>query len=267
MDSKIVVYGICMALVIAALAFWFHTMSLDELNHELLQARADANAIVGDADQIKSQITMRREVASLLSELSQQEAVNRRLRDEIETLRDASRNIGFSFRSAIAKARERLVGREILELVLKNGMRLRRVKVQSINDFEVVLSHDGGIMKTTVEDLPESITEMLLYQLHPGATVSGSTGSPSSSAGAASLGSFGASRPSATSTSDRLVNAGISSGVGRASNEDSPRPASKSLPAAGSVLPHGATRESLGRLYIPNRGWVDRRILDAESKR
>lgn len=250
MDSKIVVYGICMAMIIAALAFWFHMLSVDEINSELLLARQETATMSNDFELLSRQLAVRKEVAALLGAVTVMETNNRQLEAEIEQIRKSKVGAVAAYRDAISRVREQWVGKELPSLSLRSGVSLHQVKVQSLGEKEVVLKHDGGIVKVAMDDLPESITNMLLFKFNVESVFDGSDKAGSK---------FRADR---TMASDRLAS------EGKRMAPDSPISRSNSFirPSSPNGLPGGATRESLGRLYIPGRGWVERRTVETEQR-
>lgn len=247
MDGKITVYALCLAMVIAASFFWNQMIALDELEGELRAHQQDEASLRADLQRHSAMLGARREVVAQLGALSVLEEGNRRQEAEIESLRESKLVVIKGFREAIAQSRANLVGREYPEMTLANGVKLQRIKIMSIDDREVIMSHDGGIIKLEPSDLPSNLLEMISHRFSvPG------------DARPADLEAM--SRPlTNTRVSDELVR-DASKRVNMAA-ELKVAPAPKFQP-----LPGGATRESLGRLFIPGRGWVDRKKVEAQPQ-
>jgi hypothetical protein len=169
MDGKIIVYGFCLALVVAGSLFWQYTMDIDEAQKEMLLARQQVNAAEEGVKQARAWLNARKEAAALIAAAAVIEKKNADLNDEIKKLRDRRKEIARIFQTTLERVREETQGMQLPELVLKTGATYRNVKIQSVTEALTVLQHSGGVSKIPTPELPDHLQDRLRYGFIPGA--------------------------------------------------------------------------------------------------
>ncbi|MBV6500474.1 MAG: hypothetical protein CJBNEKGG_02953 [Prosthecobacter sp.] len=190
MDAKIIIYGFCLALVIAGSFFWRYTMQIDEAEKEMLLARQQMNASEDGVKQAKGWLAARKEAAALIAAAAVIEKDNKALKEAVDALQRKKTEIIKVFNSSIQRARQETVGMEFPDLQLNSGARFRDVKIQSIDESLVVLKHSEGVSKVPTSAMPSELMDRLRFGFIPG-----TTGSPAG-ASASSSGSNGQKTPS-----------------------------------------------------------------------
>lgn len=168
MDGKIIVYGFCLALVIAGSLFWQYTMDIDEAQKDMLLARQQVNAAEDGVKQARAWHHARKEAAALIAAGAVIEKKNEELRQEISKLREKRKEVARIFQSSLQRVRDETQGMQLQELVLKTGVKFRNVKIQSVDENLAVLQHAEGVSKVPTEELPAEIQDRLRYGFVPG---------------------------------------------------------------------------------------------------
>lgn len=241
MEVKIFVYGLCLAAIVAAVSFWQYTMSIDEAQHEVLMARDQQNSTEDGLKRAKEWLVARKEAAALIKASSVIEADNTAILEEIKKAQNERTEIAKNFMSTIERVRSSLNGALFPTVTLTTGATLTNAKVQSLDQETTVFQHSGGVSKVPTTTLPSDFQDKLRYGFNPGGlgqVIPISKGS---------TGSF-------TSVSDKIARTGMTSEGTKAEKDLSKREASPPQPAA--KTPAG-TRQSLGRTYVPGKGWIN----------
>lgn len=244
MDAKIFVYGFCLVAITAGSSFWSYTMGIDEAQKDVFSARQQLAVSEEGIKQAKAWLTARKEASALISAAAIIEKDNEALRGEIASARTQRRDVSKVFTSTVERARSLFVGTMHPELTLSTGAKFRNAKVQSFDSEITVLQHSEGVSKVPTAALPPEIQDRLRYGFNPGGL--GNDSKPTSYNSNANL-----------SASDRVARLGMSSAPVVSPGGESTTPAavtySSSEPATS--VPVEGQRESLGRVYVPGKGW------------
>lgn len=170
MDAKIIIYGFCLALVIAGSFFWRYTMQIDEAEKEMLLARQQMNASEDGVKQANGWLAARKEAAALIAAATVIEKDNKTLKDAVEVLQKKKAEMIKVFNSSIQRARQETAGMEFPELLLNSGVRFKKVKIQSVDESLVVLQHSEGVSKVPTSSLPAELVDRLRFGFMPGTT-------------------------------------------------------------------------------------------------
>lgn len=247
MDAKIIIYGFCLVAIIAGASFWSYTMGIDEAQKDVFSARQQLAVAEDSIKQAKAWLSARKEAAALISAAAIIEKDNEALRGEIAAVRSKRRDVAKVFVSTIERGRNEFVGITLPELTLSTGAKFRNAKIQSLDSEITVLQHSEGVSKVSTTELPAEIQDRLRYGFNPGGL--GVSGNESKST----------SSNSSSSASDRIVRLGMSSApvVSPGGESAPPAPATygSSEPVTTASAPVAGQKESLGRVYVPGKGW------------
>lgn len=244
MDAKVIIYGFCLVAIIAGASFWSYTMGIDEAQKDVFSARQQLAVADESIKQAKAWLSARKEAAALISAAAIIEKDNEALRGEIAAVHTKRRDVAKVFVSTIERARNEFVGITLPELTLSTGARFRNAKVQSFDSEITVLQHSEGVSKVATTELPPEIQDRLRYGFNPGGL------------GVTSKESKSTSSNSSSTASDRIVRLGMSTApvVSPDGESTTPEPATygSSEPVTAAVE---GQKESLGRVYVPGKGW------------
>jgi hypothetical protein len=239
MDAKIIVYGFCLVAIICGASFWSYTMGIDDAQKDVFSARQQLAVIEDSMKQAKGWLKARKEAAALISAASIIEKENEALRNEIASIRGQRRDVAKVYTSSIERARTEFVGTTLPEVSLASGTRFRNAKIQSLDSEITVIHHSEGVSKVPTADLPPEIQDRLRYGFNPGGLGSQSKEKKDTS--------------STTTASDRAMRLGLSSApVASPTTEDRAAPAISAPQTPAEAV---GQRESLGRVFIPGKGW------------
>jgi hypothetical protein len=181
MDAKIIIYGFCLALVIAGSFFWRYTMQIDDAEKDMLLARQQMNATEDGVRQAKAWLAARKEAAALIAAAAVLEKDNKVLKEAVDVLQRKRAEIVKVFSSSIQRARQETVGMEFPELQLNSGARFKNVKIQSIDESLAVLKHSEGVSKVPASALPPEMLDRLRFGFIPGTSGNSAEASASGS--------------------------------------------------------------------------------------
>jgi hypothetical protein len=181
MDAKIIMYGFCLALVVAGSFFWRYTMQIDDAEKEMLLARQQMNATEDGVRQAKAWLAARKEAAALIAAAAVLEKDNKVLKEAVDVLQRKKAEVVKVFSSSIQRARQETVGMELPDLQLSSGPRFRNVKIQSIDESLAVLKHSEGVSKVPASALPPELRDRLRFGFIPGTSGNSAEASASGS--------------------------------------------------------------------------------------
>lgn len=174
MDVKVIIYGFCLALVIACSFFWRYTMQIDEAEKEMQLARQQVTATASGVSDAKAWLAARKEAAALIAAASVIEKDNGKLREVVDVLQRKKAEVAKVFTSSIQRARQETVGMEFPELQLNSGLKLRQVKIQSVDESLLVLKHAEGVSKLPASTMPAELIDRLRFGFIPGTSATAS---------------------------------------------------------------------------------------------
>ncbi len=245
MDAKIIVYGFCLLAIVAGTTFWRYAMDMDEVEKEVVLARQQLNNVEEGLNQAKAWATARKEAAALIAAASVIKEGNDALHEEIQAIQKKRMEVAKNYLGTVERARADTAGMELPEITLATGVSLKNAKIQSIDEELTVIKHSLGVTKVATDMLPAVFKDRLRYGFNPVGLGSLST------AGSNSRGT----KNSDTSISDRIAKMGASGGPPAAKPTESPPVADAAAPPPASTAPVAGQRESLGRIYVPGKGW------------
>jgi hypothetical protein len=245
MDAKVIIYGFCLVAIIAGASFWSYTMGIDEAQKDVFSARQQLAVAEESIKQAQAWLSARKEAAALISAAAIIEKDNEALRGEIATVRTKRRDVAKVFVSTIERARNEFVGITLPELTLSTGARFRNAKVQSFDSEITVLQHSEGVSKVSTTELPPEIQDRLRYGFNPGGL------------GVSSKESKSTSSNSGSAASDRIVRLGMSTAPVVSPGGESTTTAPVTYGSSETVTSAAVEgqKESLGRVYVPGKGW------------
>jgi hypothetical protein len=182
MDAKVIIYGFCLALVVACSFFWRYTMQIDEAEKEMLLARQQMSATADGVKEAKGWLAARKEAAALIAAASVIEKDNKKLKESVDELQRKKTEVVKVFTSSIQRARQETVGMEFPELQLNSGLKFRDVKIQSVDESLLVLKHSDGVSKVPASTMPAELLDRLRFGFIPGTSAT-SAQHPASSSG------------------------------------------------------------------------------------
>jgi len=240
MDAKIIVYGFCLLAIVAGSTFWRYAMEIDDVEKEVVLARQNLNNVEEGLRQAKAWGTARKEAAALLAAASVIKESNDALYEEIQVLQKKRMEVAKSYMSAVERARAETAGMELPEITLATGGSLKNAKIQSIDEELTVIKHSEGVAKIATKLLPAMFKDRLRYGFNPLGLGSLST------SGARS----GGTKNSDTSISDQIAKMGANGAAPEAKPTETPP-----VPDTAGSASVAGQRESLGRIYVPGKGW------------
>lgn len=181
MDVKVIIYGFCLALVIACSLFWRYTMQIDEAEKEMQLARQQVTATADGVRDAQGWLAARKEAAALIAAASVIEKDNGKLREVVEDLRRKNAEVAKVFTSSIQRARLETVGMQFPELQLNSGLKFKEVKIQSVDESLLVLKHAEGVSKVPASSMPADLLDRLRFGFIPGTSATASQPPASSS--------------------------------------------------------------------------------------
>ncbi|MDZ4287465.1 MAG: hypothetical protein U0984_05885 [Prosthecobacter sp.] len=240
--GKIVVFGILCMVLIGIMYGVHHTTAIDEATRALEEAKREVGLMEGAVKYQQNVTAWRKELAAMIAAADILTRDHGVIRAEIRGLEQAETRAADSFVRSVEKVREETVGLVMDEMPLKNGLVLKRVRIQNLDRTEMSVMHSEGISKVLLEDLPDNLKERLRIGMN--FVASGSNGS-------------GANRVD-SSVSDRIAE------MGRFREEapdkkDEKKVKVKSNPKTDGdpALWNSVTRKSLNRAFIPGQGWLE----------
>jgi hypothetical protein len=238
MDAKIIVYGFCLVAIVGGSFFWRYAMEMDDVEKEVVNARVHLNNIEDGVKQAKAWAAARKEAAALIAAAAKIKEGNDALHDEIQAVQKKRIEVAKNYMGTIERARAQTSGMSLPELTLSTGVSLKNVKIQSIDEEIAVLHHSQGVSKVSTNMLPPIFKDRMRYGYNP--TGLGSPSGPST-------------KTADTSASDRLARMGAN-GPPPEPKPAEPAPSKASVPPPPAAAVSGQ-RESLGRVYVPGKGW------------
>ncbi len=263
MDAKIIVYGFCLAALIAGASFWAYTMEMDDAQKDVVYAKQQLAVAEDSIKQTKAWMAARKEASALISAAHIIEQENQKLRAEIENLRTDRTNLAHAFISSIQRAREESLGVVIPEVVLITGTTLKQAKIQSIDAEITIFQHSEGVSKVPSTTLPESLLDRFKFGYSPG----GVTANALVVEEGMEVSTFGSSvRPPpssrvSTAASDSVARLGMNDDIATIADKKKkarlvPRDPNRIKIHGDPALWKNVERSSIGRAYIPGQGWL-----------
>ncbi len=233
MNPKFLVFLLGICAVGGVLYFVHQTTQVDLANGDLLSAQSQLTAMKQGFDYQTKALENKKVAHTLLAQLAELRAEQGALAKAIQQVKDSENTIAEAFKQAVQRARANMVGQSIDALLLANGSVLRHAKIQRCDDEGMTVVHDGGVSKVTGPELNEELQKKLRYRN-------------------AIENEEKNNRASLTYASDQLRLLGQQAGSEEAANAktkgSSPAPTSVDAPV----------RTSLGRVYVPGKGWVEK---------
>ncbi|MCA1963547.1 MAG: hypothetical protein LDL31_06345 [Prosthecobacter sp.] len=263
MNSNITVYGFCLVLVIAGTAFWSYTMQIDEAETARTHAKQQLASAEEGVKLARGWYSARKEALALITAGNIIEEQNEQIRAEVNTLLKRRQELAKAFLSAIERARDEMIGKEIPEMVLASGTKLEKARIQSVDPDMAVILHSGGISKVSTALLPAVLLDRFRFGYLPEGvgdpTYNGT--SPTLASAAPVVGGTTDPMPASTQASDSLVRLGMDQNVALPDKTKKKTIIPKRDPARIKVdgdpaLWKSVQRTSVGRAYIPGQGWL-----------
>lgn len=263
MDGKIIVYGFCLAALIAGSSFWAYTMEMDDAQKDVVLARQQLVVVEESIKQTKAWMAARKEAAALIAAGQIIEQENQKLRTEIELIKQDRSNLANAFLNSIQRAREESLGVVIPEIILTTGTTLKQAKIQSISSDITIFQHSQGVSKVPSTTLPDSLLDRFKFGYSPGG-VSSDALAMEENLEISSFGSSSRPPPTArisTATSDSVARLGMNDAIDSIADKKkkarpAPRDPNRIKIYGDPALWKNVERSSIGRAYIPGQGWL-----------
>lgn len=163
MDGKVFGSVFMLALLAGGLGVWqhFNTVTvqkddLRELRTLITNSQSRLDRKKADLESIQSKVV----VAQAVIDLDQEKKL---LTGQISQLESSRADAQQKLMDTLNQVRTGAVGTEWPDVTLLNGQVISGVKIQKCTDTDVALSHNGGVVKLPVKDLPEDLKARLGY--------------------------------------------------------------------------------------------------------
>ncbi len=241
MDPKIYIYGFCFVAAVSGMSFWRYALDMDDVQKDLLLARQQLNTVEDSLKQTKAWLVARKEAAALIAAASVIKEKNEGLQSEIQAINSQRLDVAKNYMGTIERARAETAGMFLPVVTLTTGASLKNAKIQSIDSELCLLQHSEGVTKVATNLLPDDLQDRLRYGFNPAGI---GALSKLSGVGGAALN---------TSASDRLAQMGSG---GAAAPKPAEATESQAAAAVSAAFPAAeGQRSSLGRVYVPGKGW------------
>lgn len=165
MDGKVFGSVFMLALLAGGLAVWqhFNTVTtqkddLREIRTLITNAQARLDRKKADMESLQTKVS----AAQSVIDLDQEKKTLTTQISQLESDRAAAQQ---KLADTLAQVRLAALGQDWADVTLGNGMVITGVKIQKCTDTDVALSHNGGVVKLPVKDLPDDLKARLGYGL------------------------------------------------------------------------------------------------------
>ena len=83
-----------------------------------------------------------------------------------------------SFVEAVVNVRSKSVGTSFDDVALRNGQHLQQASIQKVSDGSIQFSHSGGVLRVTIDDLPDFLKDKFRMGIFPMESLTLSKGPP-----------------------------------------------------------------------------------------
>jgi hypothetical protein len=238
MNGKVIFY-LCVLLAVIGVSYSiFYSMEVDEAIRELELVKPQVQTLENGIDSLKAQlesakpqIENRQQAKALIAASAVLATEKETIRSEIATLEEREADLANQLAQMVKRVRERSIGQSLGGVPLSTGRFLKDCLLKSVDDEVMTVSYSEGIAKVPVTELPKDLKDRFMVGIKVKVKV---VEEPS------------VVIPPPSAKPEQKQSAPKHTAIPRGN------PRIEGDPSLWGLV----TRTSLGRAYIPGRGWL-----------
>jgi len=258
MDGKLIVFIISLLLIGGAITGLFYSMDVDEAQKGLVLAQQQLGQMEAAARTAQKSLSSRKEALARITAAHIIQGENNAVKEEIQGIKDEQESISKAFLATIKRVREDSVGIIIDEIILTTGNKLKKARIQGIDQNITVIQHVEGVSKIPTDTLPASLLDRFRFGYQPGGVGSMEVEAAQPAPSRSEPSKPSSSKKIDTTASDSLVRMGAGGNTNAPQKKqtttliETPNVAIEGDPS----LWRSVTRSDIGRAHIPGQGWL-----------